>query len=85
MDIRAILPLLLGKGKTGDKAKLFSMLASGSPEEALTNALPPEMKGIIGALGNNKTRGHVPTGLGVITPFAPPEIIGALFKLLNAV
>ncbi len=83
MDISAILPLLLGKSNLGDKAKLFSLLAGKKPEDILSSAVPPEMRGIIGAM--KKTRGDIPTGLGVITPFAPAEIIGALVKLLNAV
>lgn len=87
MDISTILPLLLGKGDLGDKTKLFSMLTGGKkPEEILSSGLPPEMSGIINAMSaNKKTRGTTATGLGVITPFAPAEIIGALVKFLNAV
>lgn len=87
MDIRTILPLLLGKGDLGDKTKLFSMLTGGKkPEDVLSSAMPPEMSGLISAMNTSKkTRSSTATGLGVITPFAPAEIIGALVKFLNAV
>ena len=49
MDISAILPLLLGKTEMKDKAKLFSALASGSPEDMLADALPPEARQLFAA------------------------------------
>ena len=54
MDISAILPLLLGKTEMKDKAKLFSALASGSPEDMLADALPPEASGLLGLLKNRE-------------------------------
>ncbi len=86
MDINALLPLLLGGNGNRDKMKLFSMMTGGkSPDDVMTETVSPEMSGIVNAIkSSKKTRSHA-TGLGVITPFAPAEIIGALVKLLNAV
>lgn len=83
MDISAILPLLLGKTEMKDKAKLFSALASGSPEDMLADALPPEASGLLGLLKNReKQRSHRPFGLKAVVPFAPADIIGTLYKML---
>ncbi len=86
MDINALLPLLLGgKGNT-DKVNLFSMMTGGkTPDDIMAQSVSPEMSGIVNAIRNNKKTRSNATGLGVIIPFAPAEIIGALVKLLNAV
>ncbi len=86
MDINSILPLLLGKSDMGDKAKLFSVLSGGgNPEDLLAKSLGPEMSGLLGLLRNKeKTRGRKAAGLDAVTPFAPADIVGTLYKLLNA-
>ncbi len=87
MDINSLLPLLLSGSGNADKAKLFAMLTGGkSAEEAVTETAGPEMSGLMNMLmqSRQKPRAAAASGLGVISPFAPAEIIGALVKLLGA-
>ncbi len=84
MDINSILPLLLGKSDMKDKAKLFSALSGGDPEDILAKSLGPEMSGLLGLLKNKKTRSRKAAGLDAVTSFAPADIVGTLYKLLNA-
>ena len=51
----------------------------------LAKSLGPEMSGLLGLLRNKeKTRGRKAAGLDAVTPFAPADIVGTLYKLLNA-
>ena len=84
MDINSILPLLLGKTNMGDKAKLFAALSGENPEELLAKSLGQEMSGLINLLKNKKTRSRKAAGLDAVLSFAPADIVGTLYKLLNA-
>lgn len=87
MDLNSILPLLLGNNEGMDKAKIFSMLAGGGNNaDILKDAYSGNMNGIINLLSKNmnkKTQASAAMGLSAITEFAPSDIIGTLFKLLN--
>ena len=42
------------------------------------------MSGLLGLLKNKKTRSRKAAGLDAVTSFAPADIVGTLYKLLNA-
>lgn len=85
MDISSVLPILLGKTDLKDKTKLLTALASGGkPEDILAGALPPEASGLLGLLNNrasSPSRRTAP-GLSAVSHFAPPDILGTLYKLM---
>ena len=76
---------LVGAYKYGWRTGLLTALASGGkPEDILAGALPPEASGLFGLLNNrasSPSRRSAP-GLSAVSHFAPPDILGTLYKLM---
>lgn len=88
MDIKTILPLLLGRAGNTSKADLFSAITgTGNPEDMIAKMSGnPELAGMIKIMQErNKRPSEKSEGLTVISDIASADIIGKLFKLLNAV